>query len=114
MSHPGENEQHEALWDRLRQAVKHLEGAVRCYAALFARRTEAWTRRVLRAVLWAVVFVVLAVTGVVFILSGAATLLDSAICVPGLGQVIVGGGLILILLVLLVVKRRRGGGGSDG
>lgn len=114
MSDPEKNDEREVLWDRLREAVKHLEGAARCYAALLGRRAEACGRRFLRSALWTLGLAALGMTGIVLILSGVATLIEKAIPAPGVGRIIVGGAVVILFLVILVLKWRRDEGDSGG
>lgn len=97
------------LLSRLRRAFNHAEMAVKCYAALIASKTELWGRRGVRMAVWAVLLVVLAATGVVFILSGVAQLLQHWFgdSFPGGGRICVGVGVLLLGLALFRVARSK-------
>ena len=98
------------LLGNLRRAFDHAEQAARCYAALIASKAERWGRRSFRYAVSAVLLIVFAVTGVVFILSGLALLLQHWLgeSFPGGGFICVGIGIIILSLLLILVVRMKG------
>lgn len=98
------------LLGNLRRAFEHAEQAAKCYAALIASKAEQWGRRSFRYAIGVVLLTVFVVTGIVFILSGLALLVQGWFgkSFPGGGFICVGIGIIILSLLLILAARKKG------
>lgn len=91
------NQEEGGIADRLTRALHHGVAAARCFVALLGAETAAAVNRVARRVVILAGLVFAALLSVVFVLWGAAQMLNEWLGRPGLGQVLVGGAALMLV-----------------
>jgi hypothetical protein len=105
--------------DRLTRALHHGVAAARCFLALLGAEAAAAVNRVARRVVWLASLLFAAILAVVFVLWGAAQLLNDWLGHPGLEQIIVGLAVLALVAVVLSLSgmdeapRKQDGSGDD-
>ncbi len=87
--------------DRLTRALHHGVAAARCFVALLGAEAAAAVNRVARRVVIVAGLVFAALLSVLFVLWGAAQMLNEWLGRPGLGQVLVGMAVLLLVVLAL-------------
>jgi hypothetical protein len=93
--------------DCIRRALAHAEGAIRCYAALFAVEAERRMRRALDQAVWTLALVGFGLIGVALIAFGVARHLENWTGAPGSGAMMVGGAMVGLFLAAMIFRWSR-------
>lgn len=107
MSGSGDNSTQAGLLDRVRRAIEHAEGAVRCYLALVAAEGRRLVRGLMQEAVWMAGLVGFGLIGLALLVFGLATFAQSRLKVPGAGFMIVGGAMVAVFAAAMVVIKAR-------
>jgi len=109
LSGSDDNSTEATLLDRVRRAIEHAEGAVRCYLALAAAEGRRLVRSLMQEAVWMAGLVGFGLIGLVLLVFGVATFVQSRLEMPGGGLMIVGGAMIALFAAAMVALKTREG-----